>query len=291
MVFWTLWDQVSYFFLPQKLVSNLVLWMLYEVDSADASYMLHELKLRLPYFLSLAGSNCFIKCLSAVKTRSQHGPNSPPYKLAWGQGADHYYLYLSILSLKYYHKFSSYVIKSSKMLWRLVSPSCREIIRYNLIDTTDGCKNWNLCYPPCWLKSYDPHVWHPWGQALTVDPFTLLLLLNSLAHLAHYFLLPLELASMIHQESPYPSSDCLALIGTSPMSWCSLSGGVEGCLLQSPERPRVHWKGRLFPGKKRYRKVCFCTAVSPAYCKSQSCCWSSCNIICVLHSLSFLGLG
>lgn len=176
--------------------------MLYQVDNADASFMLHELNLRLPYFLGLADSNCFIKCLSVVKTRSQHGPNSPPYKPSWVPGADHDSLYLSILSLKYYHRFPSYVIKSSKMLWRLVSPSCREITRSNVIDTTDGCKNWNPCYPPCWIKNCEPYVWHPWGQALAIAPSTLLLLLNSLAHLAHYVLFPLELASVIHQESP-----------------------------------------------------------------------------------------
>lgn len=52
------------------------------------------------------------------------------------------------------------------------------------------------------------------------------------------------------------------------------------------ESPFLHWKGRLFPGKKYYGKVCFCTTVSPACCKGQSCCWPSCNIICVLQSVS-----
>lgn len=166
MMFCTLWNQVSYSFLPRKLLFNLVLWMLYQVDNTNASFMLHELHLRLPYFLSLAESSCFIKCLSVVKTRSQHGPNSPPCKLAWGQGADHFSLCLSILSLKSYHKEVSflYYIKNSKVVWRLASPSCRVITRSNVIDTTDRCNNWSHCYPPCWMKPYSSMFGIPEGR-------------------------------------------------------------------------------------------------------------------------------
>lgn len=46
------------------------------------------------------------------------------------------------------------------------------------------------------------YIWHPSGQTLIFAPFYVLFLLNSLAHLAHCFLLPLKLASVICQDSP-----------------------------------------------------------------------------------------
>lgn len=158
-----------------------------------------------------------------------------------------------------YHKeisFLYYIIKSSKVVWRLASPICREITRSNVIDTIDCCKKWSPRYPRV--------GWNPTTLCLA----SLRADINSCSfHPAP----PLELTGSFCPLFPPHTRAGISDSSGEPLAQLCFPGpgGNQPGELMQPLRwswaasrshlgwPRVHWKGRLVTREKVLWKSVF----------------------------------